>query len=677
MKRILNSILLPKQISDFERRYLQRMNRLGLVFFALHVPVFIAIALFNDTGPVLAAVLGLAALAGPMLAYFSFSNPRSISLTYGFTAMLMGGILVHVGQGPVQIEMHFYFFALLAMLALYGNPAVIIVAAVTVSVHHLLLWMVLPTSVFNYAAPIWVVLVHAAFVVLESIATCYIARSFFDNVIGLEKIVQIRTAELDARTKDMRLVLDNVDQGFLTIDRAGVLSREHSAIVTKWLGEPQPGSTFAAYLGAQASTEGELFELGFEQVIEGFLPLDEAVAQLPKQFSARGKAFDIHYTPIVRSGELEKLLIIISDVTSARERARLESEQRDMVRAFERLMHDRSGFVEFFEEARDLVRAIVNDEIKDPAALNRVIHTLKGNASIFGINAVADYCHELETQIQEDQEPPTVQQRNELAERFDRLRTKVDVLLGDQTRKNIEVESSEYEATLQAIAGDESRTRILRRVADWKLEPTSVRLERIADRARRIADRLNKGPLDVVVRDNGLRLEAPLWAAFWSSFIHVVRNAVDHGIESKPERLMANKNPRGAIELVTRLERGTFIVEIKDDGRGIDWNAVAERASAAAVPCDSPEDLMQAIFTDGISTAPSVTEVSGRGIGMGAMRAVCEARGGTMEVSSVTGAGTSVVFRFPESAMVSAGRENSHAKDLVPPPNNSSSRAVA
>jgi hypothetical protein len=110
----------------------------------------------------------------------------------------------------VQIEMHFYFFALLAMLAIFGNPMVIVVAAVTVAVHHLLLWATLPASVFNYAAPLWVVVVHAAFVVLESVATVYIARSFFDNVIGLEKIVHQRTAEIDARNRDMRLVLDNV-----------------------------------------------------------------------------------------------------------------------------------------------------------------------------------------------------------------------------------------------------------------------------------------------------------------------------------------------------------------------------------------------------------------------------------------------------------------------------------
>ena len=189
-QRIIDAVCLPDQITEFERRYLERMNKIGFCFFAAHLPVFVLLAYSNGTGPLLALLLTAAVLVGPALAFLAFDNPRHVSLTHGFTAMLMGGILVHVGQGPVQIEMHFYFFALLAMLAIYGNPLVILVAAVTVALHHLAGWWLVPSSVFNYDAPIWVVLVHAAFVVLESVATCYIARNFFDNVIGLERIVQ-------------------------------------------------------------------------------------------------------------------------------------------------------------------------------------------------------------------------------------------------------------------------------------------------------------------------------------------------------------------------------------------------------------------------------------------------------------------------------------------------------
>jgi len=138
MKKLIDYLVLPNVVSAFEASYLARLNRIGFVFFALHLPLFVGLAYFNDTGPLAAAVLTAFVLAGPLLALKVLANPRSVSLVYGFTAMIMGGLLVHFGQGPVQIEMHFYFFALLAMLAVFGNPLAIVVAAVTVALHHLL-----------------------------------------------------------------------------------------------------------------------------------------------------------------------------------------------------------------------------------------------------------------------------------------------------------------------------------------------------------------------------------------------------------------------------------------------------------------------------------------------------------------------------------------------------------
>src|SRR5882672_4176535 len=166
MKKIFQFLVLPKQITDFERDYLARVNRVALIFFALHAPVFTLIAWLNGTRPGLAAVLTSAVLAGPVLAQSALKNPRAVSVVYGVTAMFMGGLLVHFGQGPVQIEMHFYFFALLAMLCMFANPMVNLAAAVTVALHHLIVWLIIPRSVFNYEAQWWVVLVHAAFVVL-------------------------------------------------------------------------------------------------------------------------------------------------------------------------------------------------------------------------------------------------------------------------------------------------------------------------------------------------------------------------------------------------------------------------------------------------------------------------------------------------------------------------------
>jgi len=214
-------LTLPPEITPFEGRFLAHLNKIALIFFYLHIPVLMGVAWAAGTGPLLALALSLVVLIGPTIAYRTLQNPRSISVIYGITAMLIGGLLVHFGQGPVQIEMHFYFFALIPMLCIFANPTVNLAAALTVALHHLIVWWFLPASVFNYNAQWWVVLVHAAFVVLETVAACYISREFFDNVIGLEKIVQARTATIREQQRDMRLILNNLQEGLVTINLDG------------------------------------------------------------------------------------------------------------------------------------------------------------------------------------------------------------------------------------------------------------------------------------------------------------------------------------------------------------------------------------------------------------------------------------------------------------------------
>ncbi|MEQ1635383.1 MAG: methyl-accepting chemotaxis protein [Methylococcales bacterium] len=231
MSTITKYLALPKETTDFEVNYLKRLNKIALVFFYLHVPILMGVAWLAGTGALFALALTSITLIGPTIAFFALKNQRAISLVYGFTAMIMGGVLVHFGQGPMQIEMHFYFFALLAMLCMFANPLVNIVAAVTAAVHHVAIWWYLPASIFNYDASFNVVLVHAAFVVLETIAACYISRQFFDNVMGLDKIIQVRTVELAQSQRNMeetqrllnenmriRNALDNASTGMMIAD---------------------------------------------------------------------------------------------------------------------------------------------------------------------------------------------------------------------------------------------------------------------------------------------------------------------------------------------------------------------------------------------------------------------------------------------------------------------------
>ncbi len=652
MKKILAALLLPPTVTEFEARYLARMNRVGLGFFALHVPLLALIAYFNDTGAALAALLASTVMAGPALAYRAFASPRAMSLAYGFTAMLMGGLLVHFGQGPVQIEMHFYFFALLAMLVLFGNPMAIVVAAATVALHHLVLWLVMPSSVFNYDAEVWVVGVHAAFVVVESIAACFIARSFFDNVIGLERIVQARTTELAERNHEMRRVLDNVHQGLLMLDGRGVVASQRSAMADEWLGPFGEGTTtFVDALARIDPAVARWFEVGWAEVVEGVMPLELTLAQLPARLDAGARRLALTYSPVeVREdGGLDKLLVVISDVTALVERARLEAAQRELAELFHRYTSDRRGVVELVEEGSELVARITATPSPALDVMARSLHTLKGNCGIFGLASIAEICHELEGTIVETRAVPPLPALHALAERWEVLHSGLRPLLGERSSATIEIDPESYQAVVAATRELRPHAEIQQTIEAWSLEPMALRLGRIADQARRIAARVGKPGLEVEVRHHDVRLAAEVWSGFWSSFVHVVRNAVDHGIEPADARAEAGKPLHGRIVLESVLRDDEIVISIEDDGRGLDLGRLASAAARCGVQATTPEAVLAAMFHDGVTTAPDVGELSGRGIGMGAVRAACHELGGHVVTHTDVGAGTRFEFHFPRA----------------------------
>jgi two-component system, chemotaxis family, sensor kinase CheA len=198
-----------------------------------------------------------------------------------------------------------------------------------------------------------------------------------------------------------------------------------------------------------------------------------------------------------------------------------------------------------------------------------------------------------------------------------------------------------------------SREELVAQVASWRFEPIKKRLGTLADQAQGLAKRLGKGTLDIALEsDQQLRLEPEAWRSFWSAFVHVLRNAVDHGLESKDERAESGKPVHGQLALRSWIADEELHIAVSDDGRGIDWNRVAEVAKSKGLPSHDADALVAALFADGVSTKRSVSEVSGRGVGMGAIKEAVVARDGRVEVKSEPGHGTEIRFSFPVQQMV-------------------------
>ena len=210
---------------------------------------------------------------------------------------------------------------------------------------------------------------------------------------------------------------------------------------------------------------------------------------------------------------------------------------------------------------------------------------------------------------------------------------------------------------------------------DQDLIRASQRLNLIASELQESAMKTRMQPIDHiwsklprVVRDLGLQcgkavrlemegkdteLDKTLLEAVKDPLTHLVRNSVDHGIEDTAGRVSAGKAAEGVLTLRSRHESGQVVVEVADDGAGIDPVKIGRKAvekgliTPDALSRMSPQDLLQLIFLPGFSTAAAVTNVSGRGVGMDVVKTNIEGIGGTIEVESTVGRGTTMRLRIP------------------------------
>jgi len=463
----------------------------------------------------------------------------------------------------------------------------------------------------------------------------------------LETLVAERTAELELRNTEMRLVFDHVEQGLLVVDLDGTIACEHSAAVERWLGGIPASYRLADLMRGFAPEQAEWFVQMWQTLDDGMLPLELAVTQLPARFVAAGRHLTWSYKPFPGAGGTRRILIVISDVTAEVLRQRSERDEREVMSLLSRMLHDRAGFVEGHGEAKRLVEAIVEGPTEGPA-FARAVHTLKGMSGFLDLGALVEACHALETALADGDGDACAAERARIAARWQFLSGKLAPFLGETAGK-IDVHERDLARLDAAIARNATLAELARMVADWRDERAVDRFARIAEQVRSIAARIGKAPVDVRIdADPELRLPATL-APMWCNFVHAVRNSLDHGAEARDERIAAGKPPAPVIALRARLARGELVLEIADDGRGIAWDRVAAAAAARGLPSETPADLEEALFHDGLSTRGEVSETSGRGVGMAALRAACMETGGRLSVTSTPGAGTTLRFTWSTS----------------------------
>ncbi len=181
-----------------------------------------------------------------------------------------------------------------------------------------------------------------------------------------------------------------------------------------------------------------------------------------------------------------------------------------------------------------------------------------------------------------------------------------------------------------------------------------VSFSSIADRLYRIVRQtgkeLNKRA-NLELQGTGVELDRSVLEKMIAPFEHLLRNSIVHGLESDQLRMQAGKNPIGEIRLSVRQESNEVVFEFSDDGAGLNYAKLREKAIAKGLfqedEAVSEEQLAQLIFTAGLSTASEITEIAGRGVGMDVVRSEITALGGTIDVKSRSGEGTQFIIRLP------------------------------
>lgn len=201
-------------------------------------------------------------------------------------------------------------------------------------------------------------------------------------------------------------------------------------------------------------------------------------------------------------------------------------------------------------------------------------------------------------------------------------------------------------------------------VLQLRMQPFKVAVQRFPRMIRDIADELDK-EINLVIEGEETELDRTVVAELGEPLVHLLRNAADHGVETPEERLEKGKNPEGKITISAYPEGNRVILTISDDGKGLDPEVIKASAERKGIDTNglSDKELNELIFDPGFSTKESVTDVSGRGVGMDVVKQKIASLNGTIELHSVLGKGTDFRITLPltlsiiQSLLVKTGGE--------------------
>ena len=494
-----------------------------------------------------------------------------------------------------------------------------------------------------------------------------------------------RTEQLRQKTNDINAMLQNMPQGVLTVVKGGAIHPEYSAYMatifeTKDIADRKvmelvfSGSNLGADVLSQIDTtiDSVIGEDDMQYDFNSHLLATEFDMTMP---DGRLKSIGLSWSPISdNSGTVDKLMLCVRDVTELKALAAAAGQQKrelDIIGQILAVSQEKfSGFidgsVEFLAENKKIIENVgaTPQGALDPETVTQLfrnMHTIKGNARTYGLLHLTNLVHEAEQSYEElRRNPDAVWDQEKLLGELSSASAAIEeyahinkVKLGRTgpgrraaVEKYLMVQKQDIQDALElmddSVRGNDLETM---RSAQLRLQNMlkmlgTVRvqeaLEGIVESLPSLAQELSKEPPIVSIDDHNIVLRTQIADLMKNVFMHLYRNSLDHGIEVPEKRLANGKPAAGHINLDVSLVEGRVVLKLSDDGAGLAVALIQQRAIEkgllGADQKPSPEEIAQLIFAPGFSTAAVVTEVSGRGVGMDAVKSFVEREEGTIEL---------------------------------------------
>lgn len=492
---------------------------------------------------------------------------------------------------------------------------------------------------------------------------------------NLEQKVLERTAELRQKTNDIANMMANMHQGLFTITVGGLIHKEYAQYLEAIFETDRIADRNFADLLFNSTT------LGSDAVDQNITAVDAIVGEdeMMWEFNShclvkemvikledREKILELDWDPILNdNGEVDKLMVTVRDVTALKAlEAAAEEQKRELEIIGEILAVDARKFSEFIssseefiKECREVISAHTTKDLDVIAKLFRNIHTVKGNARTYGLSHVTNVVHEVEStydNLRKDEE--AVWNQADLLQELagaEEIVAKYAYVFRDKLGREGEASSgitldpvrvASWLDSIHQITSADLPSQIkgvvseaYRMLISIDAKPVSLVISDVIESAKSLAKQLDKGEPNIVINDGNIFIEKDAHGMLNNIFMHVFRNAMDHGIEKPEERLAKGKKAEGTISLNVDLDGHFANLSVRDDGRGLAISRIYKMAVEKGIydanaPKPAAKEIANLIFASGFSTADAVTDVSGRGVGMDAVKGFLEKDGGSIEV---------------------------------------------